>query len=172
MPPSVPERRWLLILNRVLKGTLVGVGTGDPPALHETAVDDQEQDRAAKREEEGGNCLPRIDQIVGIDEAEESCQDAAADRAEDPQRDRLPDRERIGAWYSETRERPDDQTRDENADERTEHGASSTPLGPTRTSGERRLGGSAQEALGGAGARPRRLDLAVARGRCRHESFE
>ena len=51
-------------------GRLAGVGTGQRPLLDEAAVEDQEHDRAAEREQERRRRLAAVDRVVGVDEAE------------------------------------------------------------------------------------------------------
>ena len=94
-------------------GGLAGVGACQGPPLHEAAVEDQEHDRAAEREQERGRRLAAVDRVIGVDEPEQTGCEPADERAGDSEQDRLPQLEWILAGHGETREHADDQPGDE-----------------------------------------------------------
>ena len=104
---------------------LARVGACDRALLDEAAVQDQKQDRAGERKEEAREDLASGELLAlgrgRIDDTREGRGEAAEDRAEDPEQDRLPDRERVPARNGEARDRPHDQAGDEDADDPGEH---------------------------------------------------
>ena len=77
-------------------GGLARVGACDRALLDEAAVQDQKQDRAGERKEEAREDLASGELLAlgrgRIDDTREGRGEAAEDRAEDPEQDRLPDR--------------------------------------------------------------------------------